>query len=486
MAGMEKDIGETFVQLQAILASLPMHAVPPAPDRSYGSAILVTQCGGQRNRMDKNLLAACSTQACVSRIDEAMLQTIQDYPNHAHKLSQLVVEHASIDIVCFADHSSSELFVAVRGTDRFANPLTFPRDWNNNMLIALGFTPAGRAAVAFEEYRELRLRFPDYTSYGSGHSLGGAVILQLARELDPETNMAFARIDIFNTAVSPLTWSLPGLETTAVHSHRVKGDWASWGLAKLSEQSPSGHAELHTHPVKRHVNEAHSLKHFLPQKARPSLDLALADVELIPGAENTSRVALFFTALTSLACVGCRHKKQSKHLDARRTTLEDNDPFMLGNYESSAPACKDWPQPREDPVVSSNARSEDLESPGKDGASETTNNSASNGEADGHSSSSSSGSSSRSHSCSPDVASQDISASTQTAEQCLRPQVGSRPEIDPPQEDLQERGHKHFQLHEQAEEVRLEELRGEAGEDLHQQEHSKCTLSSETDAQVQS
>merc|ERR1711974_141835 len=139
-----------------------------------------------------------------------------------------------------------------------------------------------------------------------------------------------------------------------------------------------------------------------------------------------------YTALTSLACVGCRHKKQqSKQADARRATLEDIDPFMLGNYESDAPAPTDW-QPSEHPVVkdSSKARSEDLEATGKDGASETTSASASNGEADAGSSSSSSSS----HSSNTDVASQEVSASVQTAEQCLRPRTGSRPEIDPPQE----------------------------------------------------
>merc|ERR1719468_670918 len=361
-----------------------------------------------------------------------MQQSIQDYPNHAEKLSQLVVEHASIDIVCFVDYGSSELFVAVRGTDRFANPLTFPRDWNNNMLIALGFSPAGRAAVAKEEYRELRLRFPDYTPYGSGHSLGGAVILQLASEMQLEPSLAFARIDIFNTAVSPLTRSFSGLPTTAVHSHRVKGDWASWGLAKLSDTSPCGRAELHTNPVKPHVSEAHSLKHFLPQKARPSSDVAVADASLLPGTESPSRLALLYTALTSFACAGCRHKnKLSKPADASRSifedikqgTLEDNDPFMLGDYGSHAPVPTDW-QPHEHPVaVADDSRDDekvpanrhglhpltDLEPTGKDGANESTSTSASSGEADGHSNSSNSSSSSSSHSSSsPDVAPHDL------------------------------------------------------------------------------
>merc|ERR1711878_13143 len=131
---------------------------------------------------------------------------------------------------------------------------------------------------------------------------------------------------------------------------------------------------------------------------------------------------------------------------------------MLGDYESNTPACKDW-QPREHPVVLSNASNgdKDLEPSGKDGASESTSASASSGEADGHSSSSSS-----SHSSNPDVASQDVSADIHTApKQCLRLDSGSgsRPEIDPPDEVVQKggaatsvMGHTHLPLHEQAQE----------------------------------
>merc|ERR1712060_812642 len=107
----------------------------------------------------------------------------------------------------------------------------------------------------------------------------------------------------------------------------------------------------------------------------------------------------------------------------------------------------------------------DLEPSGKDGASESTSASASSGEADGHSSSSS-------HSSNPDVASQDVSADIHTApKQCLRLDSGSgsRPEIDPPDEVVQKggaatsvMGHTHLPLHEQAQEVRPEELREKA------------------------
>lgn len=236
-----------------------------------------------------------------------------DYQDHQEVLGRLEVESASLDMVCLVDHAEERLFVAVRGTDRMINHLTFPRDWGNNMRILVGLEP-GCTLSAIDEYRAVRMRFPRYASYGSGHSLGGTVVLHLATYVEADSELQFARIDIFNTAVSPLTRSLAVLTKTTFHAHRVPGDWVSWGLCNRTP--PAG--SLHTHPVKPHVRECHSLRHFLPDKAG---DLAhcldgrgvVPDGEmptdsLVERREEHREEQPFWASLRTFSCVGVRSK----------------------------------------------------------------------------------------------------------------------------------------------------------------------------------
>lgn len=243
---------DSFAELQAILAGLPMHAVPPPVfSRSCGA------CGEQKQA------APVDGDACIHRVRLALGRVCLDYPDHAGELRHLRVEHASLDLVCFANHKEEQLFTAVRGTDRMLNPLTTPRDWNNDVLILFGMPPC-RTSKVIAEYKAVRERFPTYRSYGSGHSLGGNLVEHLALYVQEEPRFCLCRIDVFNTGASPLRQTPNMLTKTELHAHRVPGDWASWYYR------PPSRANLHTYKPKMHVSSQHALGHFLPDKASAS------------------------------------------------------------------------------------------------------------------------------------------------------------------------------------------------------------------------
>jgi hypothetical protein len=264
---------DPFVQLQAILAGLPMRAVPaPVFSRSCGTGVSLG-CAGERRPPPP-----VDSQACKARIQAALVEACGDYPEHL-VLGQLVVEHASLDSVCLANHPEGQLFTAVRGTDRMLNPLTTPRDMQNDVLIALGMAPT-RTAKALSEYRALRARFPTYCSYGTGHSLGGNIVEQLALSVEEETTYRFRRVDVFNTGASPLRQVPTKLTMTELHAHRVPGDWASM------YHTPAG-GKLHVHKPKTAFRSRHVLGHFLPEKAVASkLDPAQPVEEKVEEAEG--------------------------------------------------------------------------------------------------------------------------------------------------------------------------------------------------------
>lgn len=266
---------DPHVKFQAILAGLPRHAVPQSFMRACSDREVWNQCGGVRalsadQRSATQRLIGIDAHSCRANINDAVFRAAEMYPDYADDLQRLSVEHASLDIVVLADHDRQRLYVAARGTDRnLTNPWTSPRDWNNNFHILFGLSPV-RAQGAYDEYREVRVRFPAYDVYGSGHSLGGAVALQLARLAEAEPSMHFVRADIFDPAVSPFGQPMATLVRTDVHVHRVPYDWASIGMAWYT--SPTW-CQLHMHPVKPDIAERHSLKHFLPDRACPEQDL---------------------------------------------------------------------------------------------------------------------------------------------------------------------------------------------------------------------
>mmetsp|Transcript_68775 Transcript_68775/g.190388 ORF Transcript_68775/g.190388 Transcript_68775/m.190388 type:complete len:345 (-) Transcript_68775:64-1098(-) len=295
---------ESFIELQAIIAGLPIHAVPsPQFSRSCGpGADLLVQCAGKRPSRPVLL----DEHRCAERVEDRLQVIWEDYPDYQEVIGRLTVEHASLDMVCLADHKDQRLFTAMRGTDRMMNPLTTPRDWTNNMRILLGLDPDRNTAAMVEGYRAVRERFPGYSSYGSGHSLGGAVVLHLAKAVEADPQLMFARIDVFNTAVSPLTRTLQTLTGTAFHAHRVHGDWASWGMCA---SPPPATVAMHLHPVKPHVRERHALGHFLPDKAVSSPSLTSAQSSAVVESRDLERkpnVSGWFFAM--LSCVGVRSK----------------------------------------------------------------------------------------------------------------------------------------------------------------------------------
>lgn len=240
-----------FAELQAILAGLPMHAIPR--DRSCGADSLL--CRGPR-KLDVDM------ETCRRRVKANLNQAAREYYSH-EQLQRLTVEFASLDLVCFVDHQEKRLFAAVRGTNVSLNPLTAPDDMTSNMHIMLGYDPP-RAHGTVKEYLAVRRRFENYVPFACGHSLGGAVVLHLARAVEDSPKTAFARVDVFNTATSPLSFPPVVPEKTPLHVHLVKGDWASLPL----QGSNSGlGCQVHVRPAKASVKDVHSLRHFLPKKA---------------------------------------------------------------------------------------------------------------------------------------------------------------------------------------------------------------------------
>lgn len=300
-AGAPTEDVDEFAQLQAILAGLPMHAVPP-PAFSRSCGLPAGGCGGQRRPpplVDGN--------ACKQRICTALAQACIDYPDK-DALAQLDVEHASLDLVCFVNHAEGTMFTAVRGTDRMLNPLTTPRDVQNDLQIAVGMTPI-RTFKARDEYLEVKSRYPNYISYATGHSLGGNIVEHLAIDVEDKTDFRFKRVDVFNTGASPLRGAPTRLQSTELHAHRVLGDWASM------YHTPAG-GRLHVHKPKHVFRSRHVLGHFLPDRSsgneeNPDCDDEGADevesVEFVPIRQPPPRTEPFWMSL--LSCAGCRKPK---------------------------------------------------------------------------------------------------------------------------------------------------------------------------------
>jgi len=284
----------SFIELQAILAGLPIHAVPHPDFRRTCGSDLIVQCGGSRLHHEDE-------RSCCARVERRLRELCEDYPEHREVLERLSLEQVTLDMVCLADHAHGRVFTACRGTDRMINPLTTARDWTNNARILVGLDPQ-RAKSLVGDYIHVRKRLSGYESFGSGHSLGGAVVVHLAKQVELDEELLFRRIDVFNTASSPLTGSPPPvLARTDFHAHRVKGDWASWGMS--SAQLERG--EQHEHPLKPHVRERHALGHFLPRKAG---ELATEAEEGQAQVQVQRRETPLWRALMLLSCAGGRSK----------------------------------------------------------------------------------------------------------------------------------------------------------------------------------
>uniref|UniRef100_A0A7S4SIT7 Uncharacterized protein n=1 Tax=Alexandrium monilatum TaxID=311494 RepID=A0A7S4SIT7_9DINO len=267
-----EEAADDLARLQAILASLPQHAVPLGGGSS----------GNARGAPSVGRLLTALHRACL------------EYPQRADELRELEVVHASLDLVCLADHSGRRLFTAARGTDRALRGATLPRDLGNDALIALGFGPA-RVSNAIRQYQEVCERLPGFASFGCGHSLGASVIEGLARwaEAGPGRTV-FQRIDLFNPASSPLRKLVRGtvpLVQTEVHAHRVPGDFVSRFHHFLG-------CSKHVHPRRPRLS-AHALGHFLPTADEAAIaaraavaQCAAAVVARVTGAQVAARTAV--------------------------------------------------------------------------------------------------------------------------------------------------------------------------------------------------
>eukprot|EP00927_Polykrikos_kofoidii_P012947 TRINITY_DN1563_c0_g1_i2.p1 TRINITY_DN1563_c0_g1~~TRINITY_DN1563_c0_g1_i2.p1 ORF type:complete len:334 (-),score=52.07 TRINITY_DN1563_c0_g1_i2:74-1075(-) len=252
---------DSLAELQAVLAGLPMNAIPR--DRACGSRACL--CGlpdgrhyGNDKTAEKQVVDGSTPLAlsCAEKIEMALLQCRREFPKYREELSRLTVVYATLDVSIFADHSSKLLFTAVRGTDPNLNHLTTPRDMNNNILVFCGFAPS-RVNSVLQAYKSVRHDFPTYMSYGSGHSLGGNVLQELAKRVEEDPTYGFTRVDLFNIGGSPLQSCLTPLHKTEFNVHRVPGDpISSWHRSSTRRVTVKKKPDFHPH----------SLGHFLPPR----------------------------------------------------------------------------------------------------------------------------------------------------------------------------------------------------------------------------
>lgn len=224
-----------FIKLQAILTILPQHLLgwtgsnPDSEDKR----------GGEMTHAD--LVEAALVKSCLN------------YPRYAKELGRLVVAHASQDMAILVDHEGRRLFTCIRGTNPF-----MPRDLSDDARVILGMPPT-RVDDAKSAYRSACKRFPDYKSYGCGHSLGGAVMHELAYLFETHPNCRFTRVDVFNAGGSPLQRRYSALRHTVLMSHRVTGDLVSYFY------EPPGGGTI-DHKVRPQCGGAHWMGHFLPRR----------------------------------------------------------------------------------------------------------------------------------------------------------------------------------------------------------------------------
>mmetsp|Transcript_21934 Transcript_21934/g.51285 ORF Transcript_21934/g.51285 Transcript_21934/m.51285 type:complete len:407 (-) Transcript_21934:99-1319(-) len=276
---------DDFAKLQAILAGLPMHAVPTEQMRACGA---FPHCAGHRKPEP-----ALDGASCRERIQRRLQEKVCfEFPTHRHLLLRLEVVHASLDLTILRDQEEEKLYVAARGTDFRSgiNPWTTPRDLSNDLQIFVGVSP-GRAVQVAKDYQLVRRRFPKYKVYGSGHSLGGNVIQHLAESMEDDETYRFSRIDIFNSGASPLRPSaVSSRGHTDVYVHKVAGDWVSRYHLETTPKPSS--VILTTYQPKKHLGDRHALGHFLPEPASdeeaPALVLSSRSAPAIGSASASS------------------------------------------------------------------------------------------------------------------------------------------------------------------------------------------------------
>jgi len=211
------------------------------------------------NHVRSNGLVAEASRVAV--IQAALQQSSKRYPGYARDLGDLLVAHASVNSAIFVDVKGERAFTSVRGTDPFR-----PQDLRDDALIALGLPPR-RVEEVLSEYVAVMARFPGFASYACGHSLGGAVLHEIALTLERRRpNFAFTRVDVFNPAGSPFNFGKTRkLRKTQFNVHRVASDMVS-----KFYKPPRGLARTIEHRANPAVGP-HFLGHFLPKRRSRSV-----------------------------------------------------------------------------------------------------------------------------------------------------------------------------------------------------------------------
>lgn len=240
---------DPFMHLQAILAGLPMYAL--RADHHCGLCCCAPHRGGCLPCGEPQVIEHMPwVLPCHDRVEVALLHARSDYPRYRKELSRLRIAHSSHDLTIFVDDEEKRMFTSLRGTD-----FRTCRDLCNDLLIICGCWLC-RTKWSREEYCHTRRAFPNYKSYGCGHSLGGTVMTEMSQLLE-DTEFAFDRVDVFNTGSSPFGGNFSDFKVTQYNSHRVQGDVVSRYF-----RAPGMSVE---HPARPEFC-SHSLQHFLPER----------------------------------------------------------------------------------------------------------------------------------------------------------------------------------------------------------------------------
>lgn len=255
-----------FFALQAILTIIPHQGAKIAnADRSS----LNDRIQNDKRRCAWRVKERIHWRRCMERV---LLKNCQLYPRYALMLGCLKVVFGSRDMVIFVDDTGRQMFTAVRGT----NPMNI-RDLADDALVALGYTPSRMSDVQ-QTYIKFRGENPSYRSYACGHSLGGAILHELACGLEACPESAFDRVDVFNAVGSPLRKGENIVNRMRFYSHRVESDLLSMFYvppggnekADSSEVLPS-RCQVVVHDASPHCGP-HRMGNFLPPR-RPSSGL---------------------------------------------------------------------------------------------------------------------------------------------------------------------------------------------------------------------
>lgn len=252
---MEEDTAQQDeTKIQAIMTALPRYA------------------------LDAGKTCAClcfsGPEAHQRRVEQGLAEAAAKFPQFADEIQRTRIIHVDVDMAIFVDDQERRMYTSIRGTSP-----DVCRDICNDCFITFG-RPPPRLHKCCEVYRRVRREHAEYKSYGCGHSLGGAIMHELAYRMEKDPALAFVRVDVFNAGGSPLKRRYTALSRTEFNAHRVQGD-----LVSAWYEPPTLSRKIQH--VQRTSIGAHGLGHFLPRQRKTIVNTAT---------ETTGKVRSWFAS----------------------------------------------------------------------------------------------------------------------------------------------------------------------------------------------